>query len=48
MLKILFLDQQLDDLDDRKFKLSVYENGYYLNTTDPTDDFYPIKNFIQI
>lgn len=43
--KNFILDQHIDDLDDKKFKLSVYENGYYLNTTDPNDNFLSNQKF---
>lgn len=33
------------NLELKKMKLSVFENGYFLNTTDPTDNFQSIQKY---
>lgn len=33
------------NLDTKKMKLSVFENGYFLNTTDPSDNFQSLQKY---
>lgn len=33
------------NLENKKMKLSVFENGYFLNTTDPSDNFQSLQKY---